>query len=217
MPDDGAQHGAAGETAERGGAPLLRTTAGDFPLQEYRLRLAGREWSVEHVGAVISYADESHLFAELFKTLPYGVALWPAAIALAHDVASRAGALGGARVLELGSGTGLPGVVAATLGARVVQTDRNPLAMSVCKRNGGRNGAAGIEYRLADWTAWGDTGRYEWIFGSDVLYADEMHPHLRRIFETNLAPGGGCCSRTRSAGRASGCSRPWRRTGGRSR
>ena len=40
--------------------------------------------------------------------------LWPAAIALAHEVAERADTLRGARVLELGAGTGLPGIVAAT-------------------------------------------------------------------------------------------------------
>ena len=32
--------------------------------------------------------------------------------------------------------------------------------------------------------------KYDCILGSDVLYADGMHPYLRKIFETNLAPGG---------------------------
>jgi predicted nicotinamide N-methyase len=122
--------------------------------------------------------------------VPYGVALWPAAIALAHDVASRADALRGRTVLELGAGTGLPGIVAATMGARVVQTDRDELAMSTCKRNCERNRIETIEHRLADWTRWGDGGRYDFIIGSDILYGEELHPHLRRIFERNLTPGG---------------------------
>lgn len=49
---------------------------------------------------------------------------------------------------------------------------------------------AGVEYRPDDWAAWGDGRRYDWVLGSDVLYADAAHPHLRRIFERNLAPGG---------------------------
>src|SRR4051794_36175399 len=102
---------------------LLRTSAGDFPLSEYRLRLRGRECSILHVGAVLSLADESASLLELFNSLPYGVALWPAAIALAHDVASRKNAVRGSQVLELGAGTGLPGIVAALIGGRVVQTD----------------------------------------------------------------------------------------------
>jgi methyltransferase-like protein 23 len=169
---------------------LLRTNTGDFPLHDYRLRFAGREWSVLHTGAVLTHADEARFFAEMMELLPYGVALWPAAIALAHDVASRAGAIGGTRVLELGAGTGLPGIVAASLGARVVQTDRNAVAMSICERNGARNGADGIEYRVADWTEWSDDARYDWILGSDILYSEALHPHLRSIFERNLARGG---------------------------
>jgi predicted nicotinamide N-methyase len=169
---------------------LLHTTAKDFPLHEYRLRLAGRMWTILHTGAMLTPADETYFFRELMHFLPYGVALWPAAIALAHDVASRAEAFRGRRILELGAGTGLPGNVAASLGGRVVQTDRHELALSVCKRNGARNAVQTIEYRLADWTSWHDAERYDWILGSDILYGEALHPHLRRIFETNLAPGG---------------------------
>ena len=169
---------------------MLQTSAGEFPLNEYRLRLGGREWSILHVGSVLSREDENRFLGELKGRLPYGVALWPAAIALAHDLASREHGLRGARVLELGAGTGLPGIVAATLGARVVQTDRDQLALSACRRNCERNGVETVEHRLADWTAWEDSARYEWIIGSDILYGEELQPYLRRIFETNLAPGG---------------------------
>jgi predicted nicotinamide N-methyase len=168
----------------------LHTPAGEYPLHEYRLRLADREWAILHTDAVLSHADEQRFLSEQRERLPYGVVLWPAAIALAHEVASRADDARGTTVLELGAGTGLPGIVAASLGARVVQTDRHELALAVCRRNGERNRAGSIEYRLADWTAWDDRLRYQWILGSDVLYGETMHPHLQRIFETNLAPGG---------------------------
>lgn len=169
---------------------VLHTPDGEFPLQEYRIRQTGREWSILHTGAVLTYADESHFFRELRDRLPYGVALWPAAIALAHEVNSRAEAFRGKRVLELGAGTGLPGIIAASIGAQVVQTDRHELAMSVCQRNGKRNGIQTIEYRLVDWINWDDPDRYEWILGSDILYVEALHPHLQRIFAANLAPGG---------------------------
>jgi len=168
----------------------LQTPDKSFPLQEYRLSMAGRVWTILHTGAMLTAADETHFFRELMQHLPYGVALWPAAIALAHDIASRPEAFRDRRVLELGAGTGLPGIVAASLGARVVQTDRHELALSVCKRNGERNAAQTIEYRLADWTTWSDTERYDWIIGSDILYGESLHADLGRIFENNLAPGG---------------------------
>lgn len=169
---------------------VLHTSAGDFPLHEYRLRQAGHEWSILHTNAVLSYADESHFLRELRERVPYGIALWPAAIALAHDVALRGNEIAGKRVLELGAGTGLPGIIAATLGGRVVQTDRQELALSMCRRNGERNHITTIEYRLDDWITWDDAARYDWILGSDILYGAAMHPYLRQIFEANLAPGG---------------------------
>ena len=169
---------------------VLQTPAGEFPLNEYRLRAGGREWRILHVGSVLTREDENRFLGELKGRLPYGVALWPAAIALAHDIASRAEDFRSRRLLELGAGTGLPGIVAATFGARVVQTDRDELALTACRRNGELNRAGVAELRLSDWARWDDGGRYEWIVGSDILYGEELHPHLRRIFETNLAPGG---------------------------
>jgi methyltransferase-like protein 23 len=167
---------------------ILRTSAGDLPLEEYRLELEGRNWRVLHTGAILSHADEERFLGGDQPRLPYGIVLWPAAIALAHELATRP--LAGTRVLELGAGTGLPGIVAASLGARVVQTDRQELALHVSKLNAERNGLGAIEHRAADWTAWDDESTYDWILGADILYAVSLHPHLRRIFERNLAPGG---------------------------
>lgn len=171
-------------------SPILHTTAGDFRLGECRLAIGGREWSVVSTSSVVTRDDEARYLANRAEQLPYGVALWPAAIALAHEIATRADEFRGKRVLELGAGTGLPGIVAASFGATVVQTDRNELALHLCRLNGERNQTAGVEYRLADWTAWDDHGRYDWVIGSDILYADSHHPHLRRILDGNVATGG---------------------------
>ena len=169
---------------------LLETSAGDFPLHDYRLKQGGREWTILHTGAVLTDADETHVIVLKTNRLPYGVSLWPSSIALAHEIATRPGDFSGRGVLELGSGTGLPGIVAGSLGGRVVQSDKEELVIHLCRMNGERNQARGIEYRVADWTAWEDAGRYDWILGADILYGDVLHPNLRRIFESNLAPGG---------------------------
>jgi methyltransferase-like protein 23 len=168
----------------------VATSDGQLLLQEYRLRLHGREWAVLHTSAVLSYGDEQRFLGDSAQQCGYGVALWPAAIALAHEIAARSGSFAGRRVLEIGAGTGLPGIVAASFGARVVQTDRHGDAMCMCMRNGSHNRIDTIEYRLADWTTWKSTDRYDWIIGSDVLYAERVHAHLRRIFEMNLFPRG---------------------------
>jgi len=169
---------------------VLETTAGPIPLAECRVAVGTREWSIAYSSAVVSHAEESQYLAEKSDWMPYGMALWPAALALAHEIAVRPEEFRAKRVLELGAGTGLPGIVAASLGAKVVQTDRQELALHICKKNGEANGAMGIEYRLADWREWNDTDKYDWIIGADILYAETLHEHLKRIFETNLVPGG---------------------------
>jgi methyltransferase-like protein 23 len=167
----------------------LRTSIGERPLEEYHLRVGERAWTILHTGAVLTEEDEQRLLSEEVRP-PYGISLWPAAIALTHDIIARANEFRGRTVLELGAGTGLPGIVAASLGARVVQTDRHEVPMSVCQRNAQRNGATSIEHRLADWTLWDDTARYDWIIGADIIYSEKMHEHLRPIFASNLATGG---------------------------
>lgn len=169
--------------------PTVVTPGGTFPVLEYGLTAGGREWTVGHIGAVVARKDETHAIVLKTNGVPYGLSLWPGAMVLAEEVAGRGGWAGKA-VLELGSGAGLPGIVAAGLGARVVQTDHDALVLDLCRRNVARNGLAGVECRLADWTAWTDEARYDVILGADILYVEELNPHLRRIFESNLAPGG---------------------------
>jgi predicted nicotinamide N-methyase len=171
--------------------PLLETNGGDFPLIEYRLRAGERGWSVLHTSTVLTADDEERVIIGEDARLPYGVALWPSAIALAHEIAGRPVAFRGKAVLELGAGTGLPGIVAAGLGATVVQTDNHELAIHLARRNVERNGlAASVAHRRADWHAWEDAARYDWIVGADILYGESLHAPLRAIFEANLAPGG---------------------------
>jgi len=161
----------------------------DHPLHDYHLRLDGHAWSIQHRGAILSEADETRYLGEQQGLIPYGVMLWPSSIALAHELVARAPSLAGMRVLELGAGTGLPGIVAATFGARVVQTDRLDKALDLCRQNAERNRVA-IEHRVADWTDWKEEDRYDLILGADVMYAERLHSFLRHIFDNNLTPGG---------------------------
>ena len=67
---------------------VLRTTAGDLPLEEYHLHLEGRAWRILHTGAILSHADEERFLGGDQPRVPYGIVLWPAALALAHEIAT---------------------------------------------------------------------------------------------------------------------------------
>uniref|UniRef100_A0A8B9VXK1 Methyltransferase like 23 n=1 Tax=Anas zonorhyncha TaxID=75864 RepID=A0A8B9VXK1_9AVES len=67
----------------------------------------------------------------------YGLYVWPCAAVLAQFVWSRRGALPGRRVLELGAGVSLPGIVAAKCGAEVLLSDSEelPQCLENCRRS----------------------------------------------------------------------------------
>jgi predicted nicotinamide N-methyase len=142
-------------------------TSRDESLAHLELSLGGRTWSLLCAGALLSREHEKEFFhARKSAPHPYGTMLWPAAIALAEDVSGRE--LAGKRVLELGAGTGLPGIVAASRGACVVQTDHQELVLDVCRRNAARNGITTIEYRAGDWTTWDIPEQYDVVLGADI-------------------------------------------------
>jgi predicted nicotinamide N-methyase len=170
--------------------PSLSTSIGDFALCDYCLTVGGRSWSFWHTGAVLTVVQEMQYLDREIGRLPYGAMLWPASIALAREVLAGADELRGKRVLELGAGTGIPGIVAATLGAHVLQIDRSEIALHLCARNKERNRATTVEVRGAEWDTFESDAQFDLILGSDVLYAATMHDRLRAICDEYLAPGG---------------------------
>jgi predicted nicotinamide N-methyase len=170
--------------------PTLSTSIGDVALCEYCLTVGDRSWSFLHTGAVLTLEQELQYLDREHDRLPYGAMLWPASIALARELLAGADQLPGKRVLELGAGTGIPGIVAATLGARVLLIDRSEIALHLCARNKARNRAATLEVRNAEWDTFQSDAQFELILGSDILYAETMHTRLRAICDDYLAPGG---------------------------
>jgi predicted nicotinamide N-methyase len=91
-------------------------------------------------------------------------------VALARALRGRA--LGGARLLELGCGLGLPSIVAALHGARVLATDWSDEALQATRANAERNGATLDVLRL-DWNDPDgvlDLAPFDLVLAADVLY-----------------------------------------------
>ena len=96
----------------------------------------------------------------------------------------------GAEVLELGAGTGVGGIVAAGLGAHVVQTDHSLEALALCRRNALSNGITGLALRHGDWTDWTDGRAYDVVIGADILYEPALYGDVLQVLEVAVRPGG---------------------------
>lgn len=156
--------------------------------------------------ALLDRAAESS--PQAVDAIPYYAILWPAAHGLARHLWSHRAELRGARVLELGCGLGLPSVLAARLGARVVATDFHPDTGEWLSRNAALNGVD-IAYTRLDWSVFLDPRRtardtrdpgstvhglplaaFPLVIGSDLLYERRHIPALVCALDALCAPGG---------------------------
>ncbi len=120
--------------------------------------------------------------------LPYWAELWPSTLALAEAVGAARPA---GRVLELGSGLGVPSLVAALAGADTLATDWSPEAVALLPRNAERAGAR-LAVRRWSWTASAAELGPPWplVIAADVLYERRNGPQLLDALAALVAPGG---------------------------
>lgn len=143
-------------------------------------RIADFEELLQHIDP-ITFADD--------ERLPYWAELWPAAVAMAQYVVAH-NVLHGKRVLELGCGLGLVGIVAALQGARVLCTDYETDALAFARHNAQRNACRQIAFRYMDWRFPTVRRRYDYIFASDVIYEARNFGPLTTLLWRYLARGG---------------------------
>jgi predicted nicotinamide N-methyase len=126
---------------------------------------------------------EALLTEEAFEReeyLPYWAELWPSGVALARRVAARPPRRG-ARVLELGCGLGLPSLVAARAGGRVLATDWSPDAIALLSQNAAHNEVDHLDLAPVAWddpAAFTADGPWDLVLAADVLYERRNLPLL---------------------------------------
>ncbi|MCB0108266.1 MAG: methyltransferase domain-containing protein [Caldilineaceae bacterium] len=167
-------------------ASSLVDLAARFPLETVTLPIGNRAWQITCI------TDQDALLDGVNEVehVPYGFLLWESAVALAGWLAERPQQIAGKRVLELGAGVGLAGLMAQQLGAAVWQTDHRADVLLLAQENARQNGVTLPHQFIADWRNWKHTARYDLILGADILYERAMHRHLAPIFHHNLTPGG---------------------------
>lgn len=162
----------------------------NFPLVTRPLTIGGRVWKVTAVADQDILLNSVQSEADL-ERFPYGLLLWESGIALAERLVAEPSLIAGKRVLELGAGVGLPGLVATSLGADVVQTDYIDDALDLCRTNAVANGITGVRVEIADWRNFPDLGQpFDVVIGSDILYERSLHDPLLALLPTLVKPDG---------------------------
>jgi predicted nicotinamide N-methyase len=124
------------------------------------------------------------------ERIPYWSELWPSAVGLAEYLAENPALIKGKRVVEIGCGLGLPGIVAGLLGGKVVLTDYLKPALKFAADNWKLNIASPPETCMLDWRSPGDFPPADVLLASDVAYESRAFVPLLKAMKTLVVKKG---------------------------
>ncbi len=124
-------------------------------------------------------------FLEIEK-FPFWARVWEASLVLADYVATIKPPK---RILELGAGLGVPSLVAAKIGHKVVATDYEKLPLEFIELSAKENNLS-VETRILDWRNPDLSGKFDLIIGSEVVFRKSLFEPLLEIFKNYLADQG---------------------------
>jgi predicted nicotinamide N-methyase len=153
--------------------------------EEKSVVIRGRKFTLLMPKFIEEYIDSQ----DPLHDFPLWAKAWEASWVLADFLAGLP-AEPGKRLIEIGCGLGLVGVVAASFGHKVIMTEHNPDAIEFARVNAEINHCADMEIIDLDWTSPGLYCRFDYIVGSEVVYHEKDFEPLRNLFERLLKPEG---------------------------
>ncbi|MEQ1567323.1 MAG: SAM-dependent methyltransferase [Myxococcota bacterium] len=151
-------------------------------------RFGGSDWWIRSLLDRCQYDDddgEAERRGIPAASWPYFGQVWDSGLRLADVMGGYA--LDGRRVLEIGCGLALGGLVSHRRGADVTVSDRHPLTEAFLHENLRLNELGPMPYRDVDWgSAQPRLGRFDLVIGSDILYEPEHVGQLVAFAEGHL-------------------------------
>ncbi|XP_076025881.1 protein N-lysine methyltransferase METTL21A [Genypterus blacodes] len=144
---------------------------------------------LHNTSAEFNFANHDLRITQDWKRLGVAAVVWDAAVVLCMYLELERVELKGKVAIELGAGTGLVGIVAALLGAKVTITDREP-ALDFLSANVKANlpadplGSASVSE-----LTWGEglhrypAGGFDLVFGADIVYLEDTFVPLLQTLE----------------------------------
>lgn len=180
-----------------------------YPTRPIALEIGHLQPQLLVVTRLEEYVDAERLLRDAdAPEPPYWAHLWPASRSLARLMATLDCA--GRRVVEIGCGLGLAGIVAAMRGAAVTMTDTAHAALCFARANAHLN-HCGIAAIQTDLRRPGTRGHFDYCLAADVTYEPTLQNAVAEYVAQHLAAGGRAwCAesvRTFDRGLADACQR----------
>ncbi len=168
--------------------PIVKRLKAKYSLDVERVNVGGRSYYFLHVADLIPlFHMEVHENAPEF---PFWVKIWEASLVLSEFLA-RMVPKEGQRILELGAGMAVPGMVASSLGHDVTVTDYEDEIMDFVRASAIFNQCQSLKCEALDWfSPRDDLGQFDIIIGSELLFHPRFFPPLLDVMNRYLAPGG---------------------------
>ncbi|GJL50584.1 MAG: hypothetical protein NPIRA01_18110 [Nitrospirales bacterium] len=140
-------------------------------------------------------SDETSIDKRDDESLGWGYwdRIWPSEVALSIFLIKNffPQKLKGQKVLEIGCGVGLAGIVAAQLGASMTFSDMVPVTLEGVKESCHLNDITHFDTCTLDWFDIINLNQiYTIVLGSEVFYDEKNLPGISNVLSTALKPGG---------------------------
>jgi len=129
---------------------------------------------------------------DIFHDFPLWIKVWEASLVLADYVAAME-VEPDKKLLEIGCGIGLVGIVASAFGHRMTMTEYNQDALNFARANALLNPpsrASNLEIQEMDWNRPKLLGSFDYIIGSEIIYKEIDFQPILNLFTTYLKDGG---------------------------
>jgi predicted nicotinamide N-methyase len=155
--------------------------------------LEGRTYFISRPGESDRLLDDPFVKDNFARDeyMPYWADLWPGARMLGKALL-REKWPAGLTALEVGCGLGLPGIVALSLGMRVIFSDYDATAIDFAASNARDNGFTNFERLQMDWRFPPADLRVPLVLASDLIYEMRNVQPLIRFVKQVLTPDGEC-------------------------
>jgi 2-polyprenyl-3-methyl-5-hydroxy-6-metoxy-1,4-benzoquinol methylase len=166
----------------------LESFFGEYETETKEVVIRGRRFRFLVPKSIERFVDPG----DVFHDFPLWSKIWEASVILADDLAGMV-VDSGKRLLEIGCGVGVVGIVASSFGHRVTMTEYNAHALNFARANARMNRSAtdsNPEIMELDWNRPQLNGAFDYVVGSEVVYKEKDFNAILNLFRSCLKPGG---------------------------